>query len=249
VGVRRRHALGLTEVGLLAVAVATLLALSLAACHSPGSATEEEPATEGRAAPADAGVPATSPAAIDLAVLIKQLAEPYPDGDPRYASSNPYDYTQDNPAFAAVVAMGYDALAGLEADLTAGGLGNYLDCIAIETITCCDLKQFPQFTWGDALTFATQWDSYLRQMPLLVTAAFGLSSYYPPRPLGIERLGAPAVPFIIDEAAKAGVGNESQVVATLASMMTGSVPAGTIAEFAQVNRGAIEKLRAYVENR
>ena len=46
-----------------------------------------------------------------------------------------------------------------------------------------------------------------------------------------------------------GVANESEVVATLRSLLTNSVPAATIAEFAQVNRVAIEQLRAYVEDR
>ena len=144
---------------------------------------------------------------------------------------------------------GTTRLRALEADLTAGGLGNYLDCIAIETITRCDLKQFPQFTWADAQSFASQWNSYLRQMPSLVAGAFALSSYYPPKPVGIEKLGAPAVPYVIDTAARMGVANESQVVATLQSLLTGSMPAATIAEFAHVNRAAIEKLRAYVESR
>jgi hypothetical protein len=227
--------------------------LSLAACHSSESPTEMTTGATTTAATAASASSTTSqnaaPAPADLGALIKQMANPYPDGDPRYVSSNPYDYTKDNPAFDAIVAAGYHALAALEADLTAGGLGNYLDCIAIETITRCDLKQFPQFTWADAQSFKARWNSYLKQMPSLVDGAFMLSSYSPPKPVGLEGLGAPAVPFVIDTAARMGVANEGEVVATLQSLLTGSMPAATIAEFAQVNRVAIEKLRAYVEGR
>lgn len=226
--------------------------LSLAACRSAEGQTETttRATTVATAAPASSTTSQTAaPAPTDLGALIEQMAKPYPDGDPRYVSSNPYDYTKGNPAFDAIVAMGYDALAGLEADLTAGGLGNYLDCIAIETITRCDLKQFPQFMWADARTFATQWNSYLKQLPSLVEGAFMLSSYHPPKPVGIENLGAPAVPYVITTAARMGVANESEVVATLHSLLTGSMPATTMAEFAQLNRVAIERLRAYVEDR
>ena len=233
--------------------IAILLLPFLAACHSSEGRTETATGavtTVATAAPASGTTSQTAaPAPAEVAALIEQMAKPYPEGDPRYLSSNPYDYTKGNPAFDAIVALGYDALEALEADLTAGGLGNYLDCIAIETITRCDLKQFPQFMWADARTFATQWNSYLKQMPSLVEGAFMLSSYYPPKPVGIESLGAPAVPYVIDMAARTGVAKEGEVVATLHSLLAGSMPAATIAEFAQVNRAAIEKLRAYVENR
>jgi hypothetical protein len=209
---------------------------------SPGSGMTAETAS--------LGTSTTAGAAPDLSALIKQMAQPYPAGDPRYASSNPYDYIKDNPAFDAVVAMGYDALPALEADLTAGALGKYLDCIAIESITKCDLKQFEQFTWADAQGFRTQWNRYLEQMPSMVTAAFALSSYYPPRPLGIERLGAPAVPYVIDRALQSpGVGNPDEVLHTLQMLLLNAKPGSTIAEFAELNRVTIEKLRAYVENR
>ena len=187
------------KIWLAILGIAVLLLPSLAACHSSEGRTETTTGavtTAATAAPASSTTSQTAaPAPADLGVLIEQMAKPYPDGDPRYVSSNPYDYTKGNPAFDAIVAMGYDALAGLEADLTAGGLGNYLDCIAIETITRCDLKQFPQFMWADAQTFATKWSSYLKQMPSLVEGAFALSSYYPRQTVGLESLGAPAVPL------------------------------------------------------
>jgi hypothetical protein len=193
---------------------------------------------------------ATAPDVTELSALIKQMVKPYPEGDSRYLSSNPYDYIKDNPAFDAIVAMGYDALPVLEADLTAGGLGNYLDCIAIERITKCDLKQFGQFAWADATSFRTQWNKYLVEMPSMVLASFALSSYYPPKPLGIERLGAPAVPYVIDRALQhPGVANPSEVLHTLQTLLLDAKPATTIAEFAELNRVAIEKLRAYIENR
>jgi hypothetical protein len=243
-GVSKRAVVCLAAVGVLA-----LVAFSFGGCRSELQEQRDEPTTTTVAAVPTTSTSATVDGQADLSVLIAQMAKPYPDGDSRYVSSNPYDYTKDNPAFDAIVAMGYDALEGLEADLTAGGLGNYLDCIAIETITRCDLKQFDQFTWADALTFRSQWNKYLAQMPTMVDAAFMLSSYYPPKPLGLDKLGAPAVPYVIDRAlADPGVANPSEVLQTLQTLMPAATPASTIAEFEALNRITLEKLRAYVES-
>ena len=247
-GIKRKF----TCVGTLCALAA--LALLFTGCQGDNQATASTtlaaPSVSTSSTESTADTTTTAPPAEpDLGVLIKQMAAPYPDGDSRYVSSNPYDYTKDNPAFDAIVARGYDALPGLEADLTAGGLGNYLDCIAIEKITKCDLKEFTQYAWGDAISFRTQWNSYLKQMPSAVMTAFALSSYAPPKPIGLEKLGAPAVPYVIDQAKRTGVWNESEVVGTLQSLLLNARPAATIAEFAQFNATTIEKLRAYVENR
>jgi hypothetical protein len=188
----------------------------------------------------------------DLGGLIASMARPYPPGDARYLSSNAYDYTRDNPAFDAVVAEGYGVLQGLEdylIDKDARGLDGYLVCIAIERITRCDLKQFEEFTWADAGRFQVQWNKYLEQMPSLVDGVLGSGVSLEDQAKEIVKLGAPAVPFLVDHADSIDEDDGNEIAEALAAIVPDAEPGDTVEEFSDNNKGAISQLRAYIENR
>lgn len=187
-----------------------------------------------------------------LRALIKALPTPYPPGDDRYLSSNAYDYLDDNPAFDEIVAMGYDVLPGLQEHLattTTAGLGDYLVCVAIETITRCDLKQFEIFAWADSRTFKEQWDRYLREVPSLVKDIIECDLCARVQGSEIAKLGAPAVPYVVEYADLLDSQYGSEVPGVLSTVTIGSVPTATVAEFRDKNAGIIEVLRTYVEDR
>jgi hypothetical protein len=225
---------------LAAVLVLVLATLALAACDEP--------------TPAGAGDGSSVTVAADdgLRDLIEAMAKPYPPGDARYLSSNAYDYTRDNPAFDATVAKGYDALPGLEEYLRTEnprGLDGYLICIAMEKITRCDLKQFEQFAWADAGGFQVQWNRYLEQMPPLVDAALKSGKSPEDQAQEIAKLGAPAVPYVVDHADSIVAAGGSDMAEALAAILRDAKPGNTVEKFGDNNSDAIAQLRSYVENR
>jgi hypothetical protein len=187
-----------------------------------------------------------------LRALIEALPTPYPAGDDRYLSSNAYDYLDENPAFDEIVALGYEALPGLEEHLATtatAGLGDYLVCVAMETITRCDLKQFETFAWADSRTFAEQWDRYLREVPSVVADIIECDLCARVQGSEIAKLGAPAVPYVVEYAEVLDGQYGSEVPGVLSTVTVGSVPTTTVADFWEKNMEIIEKLRAYVEDR
>lgn len=188
----------------------------------------------------------------DLGALIEAMDALYPEGDPRKFSSNPYDYVCGNPAFDSIVAMGYEALPGLDEHLRSnntGGLRDYLVCVAIETITRCDLKQFEDFAWADSPSFAGGWNHYLERMPSLVAGI--LEGDMSPRAQAgeIRKLGAPAVPYVVEYADRPDEQHGSEITAALGIMLLDAEPAVTVARFKELNADAVATLRAYVEGR
>jgi hypothetical protein len=240
-------ALRRTLLAAFALIMALMVTLLSVACDKDSgaeiTANSSTPVTAG----STSGVAATGGA--NLERLIRAMGKPYPDGDPRYLSSNAYDYTKDNPAFDAIVAMGYDALPGLEKSLTEMGLRDYLACIAIEKITRCDLKQLKQFAWDDAGRFLVQWNWYLEQMPLVVEKI--VTSGDPPQAKArqIAELGAPAVPYVVEHAESVDEQDGSEMTETLATLLLDAKPALTVDEFGNLNADTIGKLKAYVEDR
>ncbi|MBN1629031.1 MAG: hypothetical protein JW990_04650, partial [Thermoleophilia bacterium] len=193
-----------------------------------------------------------------LQELIVALPTPYPAGDVRYASSNPYDYLEDNPAFDEIVAMGYDALPGLDRHLATtdtAGLGDYLVCAAIESITRCDLKQVEEFAWADSRAFWARWNQYLKRMPTLVDEILERDPSFWIQGEEIVKLGAPAVPYVleyadrIDEQQDSGIPVLLRIPALLSTLVPGSEQAATVAEFKARNAEVIAQLRRYVEDR
>ncbi|MBN1629370.1 MAG: hypothetical protein JW990_06390 [Thermoleophilia bacterium] len=196
---------------------------------------------------ADAAAEAVSDVADDL---IQTMSKPYPEDDGRYLSSNPYDYTKDNPAFDQIVALGYDALDPLEAYLPDhAGLDGYLVCIAIEKIMRCDLKQFGEFTWADAISFRTQWSEYLAEMPSLVDEVLARELSPAARAAQIATLGAPAVPYLVEHAESLDEQDGTEIATTLGALLENAEPASTVEEFGEVNAQAIAQLKVYVEAR
>jgi len=193
-----------------------------------------------------------------LQELIAALPTPYPADDVRYASSNPYDYLEDNPAFDEIVAMGYDALPGLDRHLATtatAGLGDYLVCAAIESITRCDLKQVEGFAWADSRTFWGRWNQYLKRMPTLVDEILERDPSFWIQGEEIVKLGAPAVPYVveyadrIDEQQDSGIPVLLRIPALLSTLVPGSEQAATVAEFKARNAEVIDQLKSYVEDR
>ena len=182
--------------------------------------------------------------------LIQTMSKPYPEGDARYFSSNPYDYTKENPAFDQVVAMGYEVLDPLEGYLPDhAGLDGYLVCIAIEKIMRCDLKQFDEFTWADAISFRTQWNKYLARMPSSVDEVLARELAPAAQAAEIAQLGAPAVPYVVEHAESLDRQDGTEMAATLGALLEGAEPASTVKEFGEVNAQAIAQLKVYVEAR
>lgn len=239
------------------IALALLLAAAAAvpgACGGAAPAVENVVSSESTQA-----VSTTTTTVLELGLddLIAEVDTPYPDGDARYTSSNPYDYLKDNDYYDAIVAMGYDALPGLEEYLLTeneNGLREYLLCVAIEDITACDLKQFDASTWATASEFLEKWSAYLVGMPDRVDKI--LSSASPPaqQQKDIAKLGAPAVPYVVEQAAAVdkedGAGMADTLRAILEKGKPGSTIEGkTVTELANLNSDLIEQLQTYIENR
>ncbi len=166
-------------------------------------------------------------------------------------SSNPYDYTIDNPQFDTLVSIGYDALPALEAELNSSansGLREYMICIAIEKITGCDLKQFGDSQWDTARAFRDKWPVYLRSMPGRVKDILASKASAGEKDRQIAQLGAPAIPFVIDNISLVDEADDAEMAATLAGAMGGSARADTVGEFATRNASEIRKLRSYVRS-
>lgn len=187
-----------------------------------------------------------------LRALIQALPTPYPAGDDRYLSSNAYDYLDENRAFEEIVALGYDALPGLEEHLATtatAGLGDYLVCVAIETIMRCDLKRLEDYTWADSRVFAERWDRYLREVPSRVEEIIQCDLCARVQGSEIAKLGAAAVPYVVEYAETLDAQYGSEIPGVLSTVTLGSTPTTTVAEFREKNREIIEALRAYVEDR
>ncbi|MHB8761181.1 MAG: hypothetical protein ACYC6J_02145 [Coriobacteriia bacterium] len=167
-------------------------------------------------------------------------------------SSNPYDYIKDNPDYAALVALGFEALPALEAELAAdeaNGLREYVACIAIEDITNCDLKQFPDSVWDQAATFKTEWDDYLRGMPQRVSAIMSSDRPASDKAAEIRRLGAPAVPYALDAAQEQDGNSQSEVARAARAAFGDTAATGTLSDFRREHADSVRVIRDYVEDR
>jgi hypothetical protein len=167
-------------------------------------------------------------------------------------SSNPYDYIKDNPSFDAIVALGVDALPVLEQGLRAteeSGLREYIMCVAIERIAGCDLKQFGDSAWDRAEVFKAKWNDYLKGMPARVKQIMESGHDLQALADQIAKLGAPAVPYVVQYAGSIDKGNDRAMAQALGRSLAESEAGATVGEFAGKNAGLVEKLKTYVENR
>jgi hypothetical protein len=239
----------------LAVILVAVIPALCACCEGPtaiGGAASSEPSTGVSVATTSV----TTAVGGSLEELIVAMGTPYPDGDPRYVSSNPYDYIKDNPYYDRVVAMGYDALPELEQYLKAGhdGLDGYLACIAIEAITSCDLKQFDDSQWGHASQFEVNWDKYLKGMRARVDGIMTGGGSPEDKRVEIAKLGAPAVPYVVGYAESIDAQDGGEMADTLhANLQKGkpgsTLEGSTVEEVKDNNNDLIAQLLAYVENR
>ena len=65
----------------------------------------------------------------------------------------------------------------------------------------------------------------------------------------IAKLGAPAVPYVVERAESLDEQDGSEMATTLGALLEGAEPASTVDEFGEVNAQAIAKLKVYVEAR
>jgi hypothetical protein len=170
-------------------------------------------------------------------------------------SSNPYDYIKNNSYYKKIIELGYDALPSLEENLkksTSSGLLDYIKCAAIEQITNCNLKQFKDFKWDTASNFKTKWDEYFKEIPMRVNAILNSNKSNNEKINEITKLGAPAVPYVIENSNKLkntkciNVQQES-IAGALSKMLNSTKPAATIEEFINNNNTSIQKIKDYVQ--
>ncbi|MHB8172701.1 MAG: hypothetical protein ACYDG6_14425 [Thermincolia bacterium] len=169
-----------------------------------------------------------------------------------YLSSNPYDYIKDNPHYNEIIKIGYDALPVLEDELkktNASGLREYILSIAIEEITKSDLKQFESYQWDRAENFKLKWNQYLKDIPTNVEKI--IKSDNPPKKKEkeIEKLGATAVPYVVQYAESIDQETNSEMASILSKMVTNGNVSKTVDEFNNKNKDTIQKLQKYVETR
>lgn len=165
-------------------------------------------------------------------------------------SSNPYDYTRNNPKYKELVALGLDALPVLEAELASStdeGLREYMLCIAIQDITRSDLKQFSDSQWDRASVFSKKWSTYLDTMPERVRAVLDGDLDPTEKARVIRQLGTPAVPFVVDGAASLTPADDAELTEVLVTLVPNAGSATSVSEFAGNNRGAVDSMRRYVK--
>ncbi len=165
-------------------------------------------------------------------------------------SSNPYDYVKDNPEYREIVALGYDALPALEAalnDSEEDGLREYMICIAIEEITNCDLKQFGDSRWQDTVGFRSQWPAYLERIPDRTRDILSSNMNPDDKTKAIRQLGAPAVPYVADNAGLLSDAESAALAPTIGELLEGGRGGASVREVARLNAARIRELRAYVE--
>lgn len=117
-------------------------------------------------------------------------------------SSNPYDYAEQLSGVDAMVRLGPSALPYIEQAIdesSGSGLMDYLLAVAAETISKVDLKSRPGTLWDTGDSFKRQWRQQLRQTPQEVRKIAGSDLSPDEKVRSLERLGVPAVPFIIEQ--------------------------------------------------
>ncbi len=115
-------------------------------------------------------------------------------------SSNPYAYTEDCPEYDAIVELGYEALPYIKQKVEKSennGLSEYILAIAAEEIGKVKLKG-DNFNWETGKGWAREWNKHLKDLPdnfdNIVTSEEASAS----KNEKLLKLGAPAIPFIID---------------------------------------------------
>ena len=120
------------------------------------------------------------------------------------ASSNPYDYIKNNPAYDSIVNKGPGVLPELRekiANSPQNGLSEYVLAIAAEEIAKVDLKG-SDFGWANAKEWVSAWDKYLETLPQKVKQISDSTATVEVKINDLEKLGVPAIPYIMDEVQK-----------------------------------------------
>ena len=115
-------------------------------------------------------------------------------------SSCPYDYIKNNESFDDIVALGNDALPVLEDkinDSEQSGLQEYILAIAMEKIAKVDFKDGDQ-EWNNGKGFTERWDYHLQHLESNIQSIISSSDSVAIKNTNLEKLGTPAIPFIMD---------------------------------------------------
>ena len=112
------------------------------------------------------------------------------------ASSNPYDYIQNNDNFNAIVELGTDALPEIAdeiSDSDEDGLKEYFLAVAAEKIAKVD-----NYGWSTGKGWQKKWCEHLSTVESEVDTIINSDESDNNKIAGLEALGTPAVPFIVD---------------------------------------------------
>ena len=170
-------------------------------------------------------------------------------------SSNPYDYTAQNPAYDELVRLGTPALPAIVEELDASsqdGLREYLLAIAAESIAKVDLKAGSQFRWSTGKQWPRLWEKHLREIPPAVNEIANSDE-----PLGVKikrlvALGTPAIPYILDAIASGNVSLSPAAVelaqGTAEAKEAGGLPSEIDPTWAKIHVSSFADLMELVQN-
>lgn len=119
--------------------------------------------------------------------------------DPTIAlSSSPFDYI-NNIYFDKIVALGNEALPVLEKKIkesNKNGLEEYILALAIEKIAKVEFRDDQD--WSNGAAFISRWDTHLENLQNNINSIVSSTDTQEIKNKKLEKLGTPAIPFIID---------------------------------------------------
>jgi hypothetical protein len=168
--------------------------------------------------------------------------------------SNPWAIFEQSPSLDRVVALGTPAIPVLIEEIDnspQGGLDVYLLAICVTKIAKANMGD-PSDTstfWDRGKAFPAAWGVYLERIPKTVSSIAESDVGVSEKNAKLEKLGTPAIPFILDEVEAGHV----ELAPVAESLMRGTVemrgesPSGRVtAKWAKRNRDRFAELRSLV---
>lgn len=116
------------------------------------------------------------------------------------ASSNPYDYINENNNYNNIVQIGQEAIPVIEKNINSSkenGLQEYILAIAAEEIAKVDLRE-NRYNWSNAKEWASVWNKYLKETDSLAEEILSSDQAIEFKIERLKKLGTPAIPFIVE---------------------------------------------------
>ncbi|MDO3412219.1 hypothetical protein QWJ34_20820 [Saccharibacillus sp. CPCC 101409] len=167
------------------------------------------------------------------------------------AGSNPYDFIENSREYKRIVKLGPGAIPVLDKKIEQSadsGLTVYAFAAAIEEISQVDLKEKESTAWATGKEFARKWEFQLSTLPEKVEEISGSSRTVEEKNAALEKLGVPAVPFILDRVA---AGNtelfpSAHKLIVHADPGTGILQVTDAAKWAEKHKNEFNALKEYV---